>query len=253
MSLPRLIPVLLIRDGGLWKSERFREFKYVGDISNSISIFSDKEVDELLLLDTQASIKGEGPNFNLLEKVLSQAFVPVTYGGGVRTTAEARKLVEIGVDRVSINSGFLNNHSLASDIATEIGQSSTSISIDVSGGEGAWLVKGLDASGEPSHQSSKAFIETLKRVDDSGVGQLVVQDIDRDGTQLGFRQELIDFVMTHSKTPLVFGGGFATMDDAFSTWSKGASGVAVGSKFLFVGNARAVMLNYPNRENFQWI
>jgi imidazole glycerol-phosphate synthase subunit HisF len=253
VSLPRLIPVLLIREGGLWKSRGFRDFRYVGDISNSISIFSEKEVDELLILDTQASMRGEGPNFHLLEKVLTRAFVPVTYGGGVRTTSDARRLVEIGVDRVSINSGFLGNHHLVSDIAAEIGQSSASISLDVSGGEGAWLVKGLNSGDVPSLESSEAFLETLKRVDDSGAGQLLVQDVDRDGTQLGFRQELIDFVMAHSKTPLVFGGGLASMEDAYLSWSKGVSGVAVGSKFVFVGNAMAVMLNYPNRENFQWI
>ena len=253
MSLPRLIPVLLIREGGLWKSKGFRDFRYVGDISNSISIFSEKEVDELLILDTQASERGEGPNFRLLEKVLTQAFVPVTYGGGVRTTSDARRLVEIGVDRVSINSGFLANQHLASDIAAEIGKSSTSISLDVSGGQGAWLVNGLHSSDIPGIESSEAFVETLKQVDDSGAGQLLVQDIDRDGTQLGFRQELIDFVMAHSRTPLVFGGGLTSMEDAYLVWSKGVSGVSVGSKFVFVGSAMAVMLNYPNRENFQWI
>lgn len=249
--------MLLLKDGRLQKSTQFGNWRYVGDAINAVSIFNDKCVDELVLFDVDANLSGAGPNIQMLEKIAREAFVPLTYGGGVRSLDVAEKLVSLGFDRIAINSAFRNDPNLLKLISSSIGQSSTSVSIDVVNRDGQWLCRSVATGQSKKRVGSVVYYDDLKdsliKAQDFGAGEVILQNVSRDGTKLGLDQSLTEFALGQLEIPLVIGGGYANSDDASRAWSLGASGVAVGASFCFVGKNDAVLLNYPNRPSGVWV
>jgi cyclase len=243
----RLIPILLIREGGLMKSSNFQSWTYVGDIINTAKIFNDKDVDELIILDTQASSKGSGPNLDLIEQVVSECFLPISYGGGVRSLADARELVRRGVDKVVLNSEFLKRPSIVKEISEEIGTSSTVVSIDAQLNKGKYLPYShleIDLANRP-------LDELMVRAELEGAGEIVIQSVDQDGTKSGPDIELARFVLETTDLPLVYAGGVASLEHASMVWNTGIDAVAAGSWFVFNGAHDAVLVTYPRRSKIR--
>lgn len=234
----RLIPVLLIRDGALMKSTRFDSWKYVGDPLNTAKIFNDKDTDELVVLDVDASRQGREPNYELLKLLSAECFLPLAYGGGVKSESSAKKVVECGVDKVIVNSAFASDLTLLSRIAESVGASSTMASIDCTTKDGDYQVR--------NHQG-KVLEEVVHELEQQGAGELLVQSVDLDGSRLGPDIALAKRVLDASTIPIVYAGGVASLDDAARLWKLGVDGVAAGSWFVFREPHNAVLVTYPSR------
>ena len=223
----RVIPALLISDGGLVKTLRFEKPEYIGDPINAVKIFNQKEVDELIIIDIDASKAGVGPNYNLIERIAGECFMPLTYGG-INTVEQAKRIIALGVEKVCIQTGAFENPRLISDIAESIGEQSVVISIDIK----------RDWRGEPKvYQSINkkkvrgSWLENLDALTNSGVGEVLINVVDKDGTLLG---PDIGIATAASKVsqPLIYLGGVSNLQDIKSVAQAGASAVAAGA-FLF--------------------
>lgn len=247
MIAGRIIPCLLWQGAGLVKTVRYRDPKYVGDPINAVRIFSDKEADELFLIDIDASKKGYEPRFSEIEGIVSEAFMPIGYCGGVRTVDHARRLVRLGVEKVAVNSGALARPALISEIAAEIGSSSTVGVIDVKkpllGRPAVWSHNGQKvAIADPV-----AYAVELQRL---GAGEILLSAVDRDGVMQGYDTELVERVAKAVDIPIVALGGAGSVEDLRAALSKGAAGAAAGSLFVFHGPHKAVLISFPGRRAF---
>jgi cyclase len=242
MRRSRVIPCLLLSDGGLVKTVRFRKRTYVGDPINAVRIFNEKEVDELVLLDIDASRRGSPPDEALIEDVASEAFMPIAYGGGVRTAQQAIRLAKLGVEKVIIDSAAIARPALVGEVAASLGSSSTLVSITVSRDwRGRWRV--YDAS-----RRQRLAIDPstyARKMAELGAGELLIHDADRDGTYEGFDGALVSTVAAAVPVPLIACGGAGTVDHLAAGVAAGAGAVAAGSQFIFFGPHRAVLINFP--------
>ncbi|PND37775.1 imidazole glycerol phosphate synthase subunit HisF [Paucibacter aquatile] len=240
----RVIPVLLLEEGRLVKTIRFSKPSYVGDLINSVRIFNEKEVDELAILDIGASKRGLSPNFDLIKDVTNECFMPLAYGGGISDANQVRKLVEMGVEKVIINSAAMARPALVSEAAKEVGSQSVVVSIDIKktlfGGYQARSVSGTKKVAAASLQALvKDFVE-------AGAGEILLNNIDRDGTLLGYDHALLKQVCTVASVPVISCGGAADVADLGKAVAQsGASACAAGALFTFRGPHRAVLLSYP--------
>ena len=237
----RVIPTLLLRGQGLVKGVKFGGHRYVGDPVNTVRIFNTKEVDELLLLDISATPEGRKPNFDLIHEIASQAFMPLGYGGGVSSIEDVERLFRVGVEKVVINSSASNLEFIkqASRIA---GAQSIVGSIDVRrkmlGGYHVYTRCGsFDTKEDP--------VSYAKRLEDSGVGELIICSIDREGTDKGYDLDLIALVAESVTIPVVASGGAGSLLDMARAVEVGASAVAAGNMFVFHGRHKAVLITYP--------
>ena len=235
----RLIPVLLIRDGALMKSTKFDSWKYVGDPLNTAKIFNDKDTDELVVLDVDATRQGREPNYELLRLLSAECFLPLAYGGGVNSESSAKKVVECGVDKVIVNSAFANDPNLLFRISESVGSSSTMASIDFWGNDNFYQLR--------NHQD-RSLEEVIHELEHQGAGELLVQSVDLDGTRMGPDINLAKRVHDASTIPIVYAGGVASLDDAARLWKLGIDGVAAGSWFVFRQPHDAVLVTYPSRK-----
>jgi imidazole glycerol-phosphate synthase subunit HisF len=247
MIAGRIIPCLLWQGAGLVKTVRFRNPKYVGDPINAVRIFNDKEADELILMDIGASKNGYEPRFGEIEDIVSEAFMPICYCGGVRTVDQARRLVRLGVEKVAVNSGFLERPELVREIADEIGSSSTVAVLDVKkptfGRVATWShVRKPVMIADPV-----AYAVELQRL---GAGEVLLHAVDRDGVMTGYDLELVQRVCAAVDIPVVALGGAGSIADLRSALTHGAAGAAAGSLFVFHGPHKAVLISFPGRREF---
>jgi len=239
----RVIPCLLLRDGGLVKTLKFGKPKYVGDPVNAIRIFNEKEVDELMVLDIGASRARREPDFALIERFAGECFMPLCYGGGVRDVEQARRLFSMGVEKVCLQTAILDDVSLIGAIATRFGSQSVIASIDVKKDFfGRRRLYGACAA----RTRPMAWQEQLRRVVDAGAGEVVLNSVDRDGVMRGMDLELIREASEAISVPLIAVGGAGSLDDIRAATEAGASAVAAGAFFVFHGPHRAVLITYPN-------
>jgi cyclase len=240
--IPRVIPVLLMSDGGLVKPVRFREPRYVGDPINAVRIFNDKQTDELVLLDIDATRAGRPPDFGAIEEIASEAFMPVGYGGGIRDLETARRLIQLGVEKVVVNTAAIEDSAAVAAIADHLGSSTLVISIDAARRpdgtaevvtRGGTMRTGLDVRAQA--EASQAL----------GAGELIVNAVDRDGTMEGYDLPLIQLVADVVDIPVVACGGAGALSDLPLAVGAGASAAAAGSLFVFHGRHRAVLITYP--------
>jgi len=239
----RVIPCLLLQDGGLVKTEKFKNPKYVGDPINAIRIFNDKYVDELIFLDINASRLNKEPDYDLIARIAGECFMPLCYGGGIKTLEQARKLVAIGVEKISINSTAIQNLDLIKQLVGELGSQSVVGAIDI---KRNFLGK------EYVYDASKCRLTNLNPLTHAqnlvaaGVGEIFINDVSRDGTFSGYNITLITSIADKINVPLIACGGASSIDDMQDIFMAGAAAAAAGSLFVFYGPHRAVLINYPD-------
>ncbi len=238
----RVIPCLLLHRGGLVKTVRFRNPVYVGDPINAIRIFNEKEVDELMVLDIEASREGCEPNYALIERFAGECFMPLCYGGGVRSVDQARRLFALGVEKVCLQSAALRDMTILRDIATTFGSQSVIFSLDVRSG---LLGRRVCHDASSRRDDPRSWREVLQLAVEHGAGEIVLNSIERDGTMGGMDLDLIRHASAGLPVPLVALGGVGSLDHIRQAVRAGASGVAAGSFFVFFGPRRAVLITYP--------
>lgn len=243
--IPRVIPCLLLSGERLVKTVRFKQPTYVGDPVNVVRILNDKEVDELILLDIDASRQGRGPNFAYVEQVASECFMPVAYGGGVRSLDDAKRLFGVGVEKICLNSQALATPQLVQDLAKLYGNQAVIVAIDVR--KGFW--GGYQVSGVGGTRKEKVpLADHVRRVAELGAGEILINSIDRDGTRTEYDFELIRTVTPLVDVPVIACGGAGKLEDfRRAVHEAGAAAVAAGSLFVFQGPHRAVLVTYPER------
>lgn len=244
--LPRVIPVLLLQEKEvLVKTKQFADPVYVGDPLNAVKIFNEKEVDELILLDISATKNQREPQYDYIEQIATECFMPVTYGGGVTTVDHFRKLIACGIEKIAVNSAAIERPVLIEEAAARFGSSSVVVSMDVKrsllGGRNVY-------SFSKKKHSLPDPVEWAKKLESFGAGEILLQSVDRDGTMKGFDLELIESVSRSVSIPVITCGGAASAEDFSKALSRGASAVAAGSLFVFYGKHRAVLINYLSHE-----
>lgn len=241
----RVIPVLLLHNRGLVKSVRFKNYKYIGDPINAVRIFNEKEVDELCILDITASKQGRGPDLDHIAEIVSEAFMPISYGGGITTLEQAEKLFYSGVEKVVLNRSAVEQPKLISDISERFGRQSVLASIDYKsgwfGGIAAYTMNG-------SEKIAKDPVELARECEAHGAGEILLNSIDRDGTYEGFDYKTIEKVSSSVSVPVVACGGASSVEDFRRAVDAGASAVAAGSMFVFQRPHNAVLISYPPQD-----
>lgn len=244
----RVIPSLLISDGGLVKTERFKNPKYVGDPVNAIRIFNEKEVDELMVLDIDASKVKKSPDYTMIEEIAGECFMPLCYGGGVRTLEEATRLFDLGVEKISVQSAALDDLQLVRAIAEKYGNQSVVISCDIRKDFFGRYRLYSSAKRKTLQQPPLQFIRNAV---EAGAGEILLNSVDRDGTLAGPDLELIRQTAPHFTVPLIAQGGVSSLDQIRDCVNAGASAVAAGAFFVFSGPHRAVLITYPKYETLE--
>ncbi len=227
---------------------KFRKPVYVGDPINAIRIFNDKEVDELMVLDIDASRHGRAPNYALIEQFAGECFMPLCYGGGIQSVEEARQLFALGVEKVCLQTAALKNMTLIREIADRFGSQSVLFSLDVKKG---WL-GGLHAYGAADGKTiAKPWQTVLQEAVGAGAGEIVLNAVDRDGMMAGMDQALIREASRSIPVPLIAVGGVGSLDDIRTAIAAGASAVSAGAFFVFYGPHRAVLITYPRAADLE--
>jgi len=237
-----VIPCLLLRNGGLVKSVKFRNHRYIGDPINAVRIFNEKEVDELVFLDIGARFSDGGPNFELLADIASQAFMPFAYGGGIQDLNDVKELYTLGVEKIVLNTVAYTSPSLVSRAAEMAGSSGVVISMDVKRS----LFGNYSVVTHCGIEDTRANpVEYAKRMETLGAGEILLNSINRDGTMEGYDLDLVEQVSNAVSIPVVAIGGAGELRHFDEAVHAGASAIGAGSMFVFHGKHRAVLITYP--------
>lgn len=249
MKRIRVIPVLLWRGAGLYKTAQFKRARYVGDPINAVKVFNEYEVDELTLLDIGATPKGQTPRVDLIRELASECFMPLCYGGGITTEAQAAAVFGAGVEKVSLNTAAYENPELVRTLSDRYGSQSIVVSIDVRQDmRGRYRI----AVGGGRRRTAVDPRDFAERMEAAGAGELILNSIPRDGMYVGYDLELLKHVCPHVGIPVVACGGARDVEDFRTAVSEGgASAVAAGSLFVFKTRQRGVLINYPAQERLE--
>lgn len=255
MLRPRIIPCLLVHNGGLVKTVHFENPKYVGDPINAVKIFNEKEVDELIVLDIDATKNQNGPDYDLIRKLAIECRMPFCYGGGVTSVEQAIKIINLGAEKVAISSAALTNLPLLEEIGRNVGQQSIVVVLDVRKKTkllGATLYEIYINNGKTKLNIN--FVDFIYQLNNIGIGELVLNSIDNDGEMKGYDLELIDVVRKITDYPLTALGGAGSLSDLKELFDRfGIIGAAAGSFFVFKGKFRAVLISYPSKDDIRLI
>lgn len=246
MLRSRIIPCLLVHNEGLVKTVQFKDPKYVGDPINAVKIFNEKEVDELIVLDIDATAEGREPDYRMIADLAAECRMPFCYGGGIKTTEQAVRIINLGVEKVAVSSAFVEETGLVSDLATAVGSQSVVAVVDVKKGG---LFGGYEVRIRNGQRKTKLdLIDYCRKLEEAGVGEIVINSIDHDGKMQGYDEKLIAKVREATNVPMTVLGGAGSLDDVRSLIDHyGIIGAAAGSLFVFKGVYRAVLINYPQR------
>ncbi|MFC4209924.1 AglZ/HisF2 family acetamidino modification protein [Pedobacter lithocola] len=247
MLRPRIIPSLLIHDNGLVKTVNFKNPKYVGDPINAVKIFNEKEVDELVVFDIDATVNNAEPNYNLIEKLAVQSRMPLCYGGGVKTVEQAQRIFSLGVEKIAFSSAVLETPELIMEVSERVGNQSVIVVLDIKkkllGGYEIYTHNGKKSAGVDPFK----FIEQAQKL---GAGEIIINSIDKDGVMKGFDFSLLDKLRKQISVPMTVLGGAGSLADLKEVIDRyGVIGVAAGSLFVFKGVYKAVLINYPSKED----
>lgn len=244
MIRPRMIPALLLKGQGLVKTVRFKDPKYLGDPINVVRIFNEKEVDEIVLLDITATPEKRGPQFEVLKDIASEVFIPLAYGGGIRSMEDVRTLLSIGIEKLIMNTSAVENPSLIRETADHAGSQAVVVSIDV---KKNFLGKYEVFTRCGQKKTGLDPVMRAVEVERMGAGEILLNSIDRDGTMQGYDIELVRKVADAVKVPVVACGGAGNLTHVAEVIQQGhASAAAAGSMFVFQGPLRGVLISYPS-------
>lgn len=250
MLRSRIIPCLLVHNKGLVKTVKFKDPKYVGDPINAVKIFNEKEVDELIVLDIDASAEKRGPDFELIKNLAIECRMPFCYGGGVTTVEQAKNIITLGAEKVALSTSAVQNIELLKEIGKAVGVQSVVVVIDVKKRKS--ILGNVNYDVYINNAKTKVNItleEYVQKLNEIGVGEIVINSIDADGEMKGYDTALVSIVRDLTEVPLTVLGGAGTLDDIKSLISKfKIIGAAAGSLFVFKGKYKAVLINYPNKQ-----
>lgn len=249
MLRARIIPTLLLHDKGLVKSQKFGDYKYVGDPINAVRLFNEKQVDELMFLDIDASAEGRKPDFDLVRKIARECEMPLGYGGGVKSVEDAARLIDLGVEKVAVSSAAVDHPELLADMAARIGRQSVVVVLDVKkplfGGPAVHTLNGRK-------KAKRSLADMLTLLEEIGYGEIVINNIDLDGMMTGYDLALAQKVRAAVSGPLTMLGGAGKKADIETLVGElGTVGAAAGSLFVFNGPYKAVLISYLDAEDRQ--
>ncbi|HFG1781777.1 TPA: HisA/HisF-related TIM barrel protein [Vibrio cholerae] len=250
MLRTRVIPALLLDGQGLVKTTKFKSPVYVGDASNSCRIYNQMEVDELVLFDIRASSHRIPIQFELIKKIVSECFMPICYGGGVKTLEDFRRLFYIGVEKVSVSSLLFERPDIVSEAIKIYGSQSIVATLDIKRSRFRKLQHVYLKNGK--RRVKKSLAEVLVMLKDLGVGEIIVNNIDRDGTWEGFDCELVKYFADNTEVPVVALGGAGCKADIKAVVQQGhASAVALGSMAVFQSKGMGVLIKFPKQKELK--
>lgn len=244
MRRTRVIPVLLLQGHSLYKTTRFEKPTYVGDPINAVKIFNDKGVDELAILDIAATREGREPDLGYLREFAEECFVPLCYGGGISSVAQAEAVLKVGVEKIAINTASLERGGLIREVAASCGSQSLVASIDMRRG----LLGGVRVArgGRATALDPVAWARDVVAL---GAGEILLNSVDRDGTGKGYDLDAVRAVAGAVEVPVIACGGAGVLEDFRKAVEAGAAAVAAGQMFVFHGRHRAVLINYPTAQD----
>ena len=247
MLRSRIIPCLLIQNKGLVKTVNFKNPKYVGDPINAVKIFNEKEVDELIVLDIDATKENRGPNLEMIKNLANECRMPFCYGGGITTLDQAVKIISLGAEKIALSYSAINNLDLCQQIGDVIGNQSVVVVIDVKKKK---IFRGYDLfTHNGTKKSEWKLHDFVLKLEEIGIGEIVINSIDNDGTMQGYDTVLVENIREKCSMPITVLGGASSLENVKELITKfKIIGAAAGSLFVFKGKYRAVLINYPNRE-----
>jgi imidazole glycerol-phosphate synthase subunit HisF len=243
------MPCLLLMNKGLYKTVKYKDPNYVGDPINAIKIYNEKEVDELIFLDITASIEGRKPDYKIIKDIASECFMPLCYGGGITHLDEVKRILEIGVEKVSLNTAAIDHPKLITEIANSFGSQSVIVSMDVRknfwGKQEVYRARGTKSIGEDP-------VSFAKKMESMGAGELLVTNVDREGTWSGFDLDLIKSITSEVSIPVIVNGGAGNLSHLESVVKDAhASAVALGSMVVYQKKGLGVLINFPKRNELE--
>lgn len=251
MIQARVIPALLLKGHGLVKTVKFKDPTYLGDPINVVRIFNDKEVDELVLLDITATPENRGPQFDVLKDITSEAFIPLAYGGGIRSMEDVHTLQGIGIEKLILNTSSVENPALVREIADHAGSQAVVVSIDV---KKTFLGKYEVFTRCGQKKTGLDPVKHAIEMEKMGAGEILINSIDRDGVMQGYDIDLVKRVADAVSVPVVACGGAGNLEHVGEVIKQGhASAAAAGSLFVFQGPLRGVLISYPSRQELKKI
>lgn len=247
MERIRIIPFLLIHKGGLYKTTNFTDPKYVGDPINAVKIFNEKSVDEIFIVDIDASSKGNEINFKLIKDLASECRMPMSYGGGVTKVSDFEKLVSLGVEKIAISSAAIKDMSIVKEASEKVGNQSVVVVLDIK--RKGFLNKQEMVFLNAKKKTNLDPIEFAVNAEKMGAGEIVINSVNRDGTMKGYDLKMIQDFYDKVSTPITVIGGASDYKDFVELGKKfPVIGAGAGSLFVFKGKYRAVLINYPSLE-----
>ena len=249
MTRPRIIPCLLLSGSGFYKTVRFKRPRYLGDPINILRIFNEKEVDEIVILDIAATPNNREPDYAYLKDLASECFMPLAFGGGIRSVDQVSRILELGAEKVVMNTAALGDPTLVEAAARVVGSQSVVISIDVRKDLfGRYEVVTFGGC----RRTGRSPADVAQQMEQCGAGEILLNSVDRDGLMAGYDLRLVRQVCCRVRIPVVACGGAGSVDHIREVISEGkASAAAVGSFFVFTGPYRAVLINVPSQEELE--
>jgi cyclase len=243
LNSKRIIPVLLIRDQMLIKTIKFNRFKYIGDVINTVKIFNELEADEIIILDTTKEIKLIGPQYDLLKQIAKECFAPISYGGGISKLSQAKKLFDIGIEKICLNTFAFQKPELVSDLSKVFGSQAIIASIDVKKKLFSDYSVRIDNAQFDTQENPVYWAQFLEKL---GVGEILLTSIDKEGTWTGFDKNLVSLVSDSVSIPVIAHGGAGTLNDIRNLFHEtNVSAVGLGSMVVYQNKDKGVLINLP--------
>lgn len=246
----RVIPTLLISDGGLVKGKKFKNHEYVGDPINVVKIFNDKEVDELAIIDISSTKQKKEPNLKQIAEVASEAFMPLSYGGGITRTDQVDQILYCGIEKVILNSSAIFNPDLITQISSKYGSQSVIISVDI---RRDWWGKSFVYTWCGEKNTKKNPLEFIKECEDRGAGEILLTSINNEGTYVGYDLSSIKTICDSISIPIIANGGAGSVSDMKEAILNGASAVAAGNMFIYRRPHNAVLVSYLSKDDIEFL
>lgn len=249
MLQKRVIPCLLLHKGGLYKTEKFKKPTYIGDPINAIKIFNEKEVDELMFLDIDASVQNKEPNYKMIEDIASECFMPLCYGGGVKNIEQMKKIYALGVEKVSLSSQAVLKSNLIKEASDIFGNQSVIVTVDIK--KDFWGKQKVFINNGKKNTKLNP-VDFIKQVETLGAGEIVINLVDNDGVMKGYDIELMKEIKSNTNLPVIALGGAGNLNHIKEVFqSSHVDAVACGSMFVYQGSLKGVLISYPPYQKIQ--